>query len=271
MPKASHLCRRGARYSYRRRLPVPFRQSQPITLSLGTADPLTARRRAAHLSVTWEGLVLRYKGRTDLTANEARQVFQDALERELVRAIDPYLADDADKKKLVLTSKFWAGVYQQAQRPVSELQQEIQGATFLTAGGVEGPMSQTAGDAWRLVETLRKEVEEECPSALDRVGVPANPGTLAQALIQRLRGRAMAHNRAQLATDPRISTREDLLGALLDEALIAVVRNEAPGPHAPSAGQGFSGASIYLEQDTRLFEDIIDEVSDVIIATNDSN
>ena len=270
MPNASHLCRRGARYSYRRRLPVPFRQSQPITLSLGTADPLTARRRAAHLSVTWEGLVLRYKGRTDLTASEARQVFQDAPERELVRAIDPYLADDADKKKLVLTSKFWAGVYQQAQRPISELR-EIQEATFLTAGGGEVQMSQTAGDAWLLVEMLRKEVEEECPSALDRVGVPSNPGTLAQALFQRLRGRALAHKRVQLAADPRMSTREDLLGALLDEALIAAVRNEAPISHAPSAGQGFSGASIYLEQDTRLFEDIIDEVSDVIIATNDSN
>ena len=87
MPAISHVIRRGARYSYRRRLPVPFSNSCPITLNLKTSYPSTARRRAAVLSVCWEGLVLTYRGRSDLTAPEAQEIFQDALERELVRAL----------------------------------------------------------------------------------------------------------------------------------------------------------------------------------------
>lgn len=153
--------------------------------------------------------MLKYKGRTDLTASEARQIFQDALERELVRAIDPYLEPGAEKDKLVLTSKFWAGAYREAQRSVEELralQQEI----YLAPGGVELPISRDAGIAWLVAEMKRNEVEEECPSALERAGVPVNPDTLTQALVQRLRGRAAAHERAQLAADPRISSRRPL-------------------------------------------------------------
>jgi hypothetical protein len=72
---------------------------------------MTARRRAAQLSVTWEGLVLTYKGRTDLTVSEARAILQDALERELVRAIEPYLDHGADRERLLAASMLWSGVY----------------------------------------------------------------------------------------------------------------------------------------------------------------
>lgn len=75
MPLTPHVIRRCARYSYRRRLPVPFSNSRALTLGLGTSDPTTARRRAAWLSVCWEGLVLTYKGRADLTASEAHEIF----------------------------------------------------------------------------------------------------------------------------------------------------------------------------------------------------
>lgn len=270
MSHASYLRRRGARYSYRRRLPVPFRQSQPITISLGTADPLTARHRAARLSVAWEGLVLKYKGRTDLTATEAHALFRDALERELVRAIEPYLNRDADHQQLLRASRFYAGAYRQAERPVHELR-ALQQDTYSPPVGVEAPHASGAGSAWLVAELYRNEVEEECPSALQREGVPANPDTLAQALIQRLRGRAAAHDRAQLANDPRISSREDLLGALLDEALIAAVRGGFPAPTSSSAGQALTAGSIYLEQDTRQFWDVIDDVCRAIVASKDWN
>jgi len=270
MSHASYLRRRGARYSYCRRLPVPFRQSQPITLGLRTADPLVARRRAARLSVAWEGLVLKYKGRIDLTASEARQLFQDALERELVRAIEPYRLMGADYGRLLATSRFWAGVYEQAQLPVERLR-ELQQSAYSLPEGAEHPMSAHAGSAWQVAELKREEVEEECPSALERVGVPANPGTLAQALIERLRGRAAAHDRAQFAADPRISSRDDLLGALLDEALIAAVRVGTPLLATPAISPSLPSGAIYLEQDTRRFTEVIDEVSAAIQESNDWN
>jgi hypothetical protein len=52
-------------------------------------------------------LVLTYKVRTDLTASEARAIFQDALERELVRAIEPYLDLGAERERLLEASMFW--------------------------------------------------------------------------------------------------------------------------------------------------------------------
>ncbi len=215
--------------------------------------------------------MLKYKGRTDLTAREARHIFQDALQRELVRAIDPYLERDADKDGLVLTSKFWAGVYGEAQRSVEELR-KLQQDIYVAPAGVELSISRDAGTAWLLAEMKRNEVEEECPSALERAGVPVNPGTLAQALVQRLRGRAAAHERAQLAADPRISSREDLLGALLDEALVAAVRDGVPlVTAAPMWASASPAGCIYLEQDPRRFADIIDDVCAAIQAKNDWN
>lgn len=270
MSHPSYLRRRGARYSYRRRLPVPFRQSQPITISLGTSDPLTARRRAAQLSVAWEGLVLVYKGRTDLTASEARLIFQDALERELVRAIEPYQQRDVDRAALVPASRFWAGVYWQAHRSTEELR-EVQETGFTAPEGTDPRRLEAAVEAYKLVEMMRREVEEECPSALQRVGVPMNAGTLEQALIQRLRGRAAAHDRAQLAADPRISSRDDLFGALLDETLIATVRDGAPLLATSVAEKHLPAGGIYLEQDTRRFWDVIGDVCRAIVTSKDWN
>ena len=121
----------------------------------------------------------------------------------------------ADYDGLLAASSFWAGVYEQAQLPVERLLQLQQGA-YSVPKGVDGALIAHAGSAWQLAQLKREEVEEECPSALERVSVAGNPGTLAQALVERLRGRAAAHDRAQLAADPRISSRDDLLGALLD-------------------------------------------------------
>jgi hypothetical protein len=66
--------------------------------------------------------------------------------------------------------------------------------------------------------------------------------------VQRLRGRAAANDRAQLAADPRISSREDLFGALLDEALIAATRNGDPMLSAATATSVSSAGGVYLEQ-----------------------
>jgi hypothetical protein len=197
-------------------------------------------------------------------------IFQDALERELVRAMEPYQQRDADRAALVPASRFWAGVYWQAHRSTAELR-EVQEAGFTAPEGTDPRRLEAAVAAYKLVEQMRREVEEECPSSLQRVGVPVNPGTLEQALIQRLRGRAAAHERAQLAADPRISSRDDLLGTLLDDALIAAVRDGAPLLATASLEKHLPAAGIYLEQDTRHLWDVIDDVCRAIVATKDWN
>ena len=67
MPAIPHVMRRGTRYSYRRRLPVPFNSSRPIAISLGTSEPRQARKKGAALSSRWEGLVMSVRNRDDLT------------------------------------------------------------------------------------------------------------------------------------------------------------------------------------------------------------
>lgn len=211
-----------------------------------------------------------YKGQTDLTATVAHALFRDAMERELARAIEPYQERGVDRSALVPASRFWSGVYWQAHRSIEDLQQ-IREAGFSTPDGSDSQLEEGASDALRMVEAMRREVEEECLSALQRAGVAPNPGTLEQALIQRLRGRAAAHERVQLAADPRISSREDILGALLDEALIAAIRNGVPLTATATTTQGYLAGSIYLEQDTRRFSEVIEETIAAIQATNKWN
>jgi len=50
----SYLCRRGARYYYRRRLYLRFIVNRPISISLGTSDAAEARRLVARMSVRWD-------------------------------------------------------------------------------------------------------------------------------------------------------------------------------------------------------------------------
>ncbi|MEJ8629940.1 hypothetical protein P0F65_09265 [Sphingomonas sp. I4] len=44
MASITYLCRRGARYYYRRRLYQRSVVNHPISISLGTADPVESRR-----------------------------------------------------------------------------------------------------------------------------------------------------------------------------------------------------------------------------------
>ena len=102
--------------------------------------------------------------------------------------------------------------------------------------------------------------------------MPLNAGTIAQALTQRLRGREAAHERAQLAAHPSIRTCEDILGALLDQALIDAIRNGLPPAMQPEAApRQHHDQRIYLKDDTRRFADVIGEVCTAIQSTNDWN
>ena len=62
--------------------------------------------------------MLTYKGRTDLTATEAHHIFQDALERELVRALNPHLAEESAVTDKVRHNQVMARLYRWAQLSV---------------------------------------------------------------------------------------------------------------------------------------------------------
>ena len=113
---------------------MPFSNLCPITLGLRTSDPNSARRRAAVLSVCWEGLVLTYRGRRDLTASEAQKIFQDALERELVRALEPHLAYNSETTDKVRHNQLMAGLYRWAQLADDELEKRQADTDFSILG-----------------------------------------------------------------------------------------------------------------------------------------
>jgi hypothetical protein len=218
-------------------------------------------------------LVLTYKGRSDLTASEASHIFQDALERELVRALDPHLAHESAIVDKVRHNQVMAVLYRWAQLPDDELAKRQADTSFAISGSDPklAPKTSPFPLLYAQARHLRDEVEQECPSALERVGVPLNPGTIAQALMQRLRGREAAHERAQLAEHPRIRTCEDILGALLDQALLDAIRNGLPTTSQQDLAPEPAAHRIYLVEDTRRFADVIDEICAAIQSTNDWN
>ena len=214
-----------------------------------------------------------YRGRSDLTAPEAQEIFQDALERELVRALEPHLAYESDVIDKVRYNQLMAGLYRWAQLPDDELERRQADTDFSILGSPGfAPHTSPFPSLYAEARDLRDQVKRECPAALERVGVPPNPGTIATALMQRLRGREAAHERAQLASHPRIRTCESILGTLLDQALIDAIRNGLPSAmQQDAAPRQQHDQQIYLEEDTRHFADVIEEVCAAIQSTNDWN
>jgi hypothetical protein len=61
MAKIQHTNRRGARYTYRRRIYLPDGSTVLLNLPLATADPATARARASALSARFEQIKARLR------------------------------------------------------------------------------------------------------------------------------------------------------------------------------------------------------------------
>jgi hypothetical protein len=73
-------------------------------------EPRQARQKGAALSLRWEGLVVSVRNRDELTAVEARTLFQDALETELARAVEAFqFGTGSDHEKTIANRVFaWA-------------------------------------------------------------------------------------------------------------------------------------------------------------------
>ncbi len=278
MPAIPHVIRRGARYSYRRRLPVPFGDSRPITVSLGTSEPLQARQKGAALSLRWEGLVMSVRNRDELTAAEVRTLFQESLESELTRAVEEFQFGTGTNHEKMITNRIFAWAAEQALGSLENPSTLDRDQRLTVQGPVDAEREARMIEDYRAMIDLGasalKEVQDSNYRVLHRLPAPVSDNILRQATAHRLRGRLLARQRADNFYHPLIQRHPDHLGALLDEALVASLKqNEDDTPVAmPSVPKSIPvGNPIYLEEDTRRFTEVIDDVCSALQATNNWN
>ena len=279
LPAIPHVIRRGARYSYRRRLPVPFCNSRPITLSLGTSEPRRARQTGALLSVRWEGLVMSVRYRDELTATEVRALFQESLSAELARAVEEFQFGAGTDHEKTIANRVIAWTVEQALKSLADSSTLDRDQEVTVHGEADSDQAAELIEGYREMidqgAVVLKEVQDSNLSALHRLPAPVSENILRQATAHRLRGRLLARQRADFFYDPMVQCQDDHLGVLLDEAIVSALRGFSSGGLAsavsPFPAAGAHHPAIYLEQDTRRFSEVIDEVCAALQAKNDWN
>lgn len=128
MPGIVHVRRRGARYEVRRRLHLRSVVSEPITISLATADPAVARMRATRLAAKWDHVRMTFDTahsvpRGYLKASEVTAVMKRALDQELGLAIAGHDEPGVDVAKLKRTHR----ILQEASSIAATLQPDTTG------------------------------------------------------------------------------------------------------------------------------------------------
>ena len=267
MAKTSYLCRRGARYHYRRRVYLREIVNKPITISLRTADPVEARRLSARLSVRWEltSMIIEGMGRGYLKGPEAVALFRQGLEDEIgVASAGMY---DHDGPPDVRTSRVFAAMYRIAARlkttndSVSLDLIEAQTPDFSVEERNLVGMMLRAYAPHRSIETAARK-------ALSEIDGPLSDRVIADAGVQLLMGRAEAQARMGFFNHPDVVASGNAIAQLLDDGAMARIRTT---PTAPPAPVDLSGSSPFLTIDTRRLSDVIDSVVADIQATRDWN
>lgn len=273
----SYLCRRGARYHYRRRLFLRKLVNEHISIPLKTADPAEARGLVARLSVRWDVtmMTMREKSfRGYMTASEAVAVFRRGLDEELGLATADRFDDDSAGEER--TARVFEAMYRVAARldPSAEAVESDLLATY-TSGFSD--VDQRALILMLKALTPQRTAGDEALVALEAVGAPTNVATVRDARVQILLGKAEAHARAALLMFPDvIAMAGDPVSRLLDDAAVTAFRRAervtpseplSPAPPPPSA----ESDSPYLSQDIRRFSEIIEPTIAAIQAAGDWN
>jgi len=216
--------------------------------------------------------------RDELTAAEVRALFQESLETELARAVEEFQFGPGTDHAKTIANRILAWATEQALKSLADP------STLDRDQDLSAPKSADPGSAAEVIEGYRemidlgadvlKEVKDGNLSALHRLPAPVTANILRQATAHRLRGRLLARRRADFFYDPMVQRQDDHLGALLDEAVVRLLRGISPEELAGTSLLPASGApisAIYLEQDQRRFSEVIDEVCAAIQARNDWN
>ena len=262
----SYLCRRGARYHYRRRVYLRNLVSRPITIALGTADPAEARRLAACLSVRWEttSVMIQQMERGYMTASEAVAVFRHGLNDELgVAAAARY---DAQAGVDHRTSRIFAATYRIAARLAA-------GADDLPVALLEEHTPDFSEQDRRAVILMLKSCAPHRVSGkiahdvLRNLGAPLSDRVVGDAGVQLLLGRAEAQARMALSDHPEVVAGGDPVSALLDDTLVTRIRTAA----SPPARDVSEITTPFLMTDTRRLTDVVDDTIADIQASGDWN
>lgn len=264
----SYLCRRGARYYFRRRLHVRKLVSHPITIALGTSDPAEARRLVARLSVRWDittMMVNMQQGRGYLTASEALMVFKQYLNDELGLATAArFDGGEIDQR----TPRVFEAVYRIAARldPTS---------TTLPPDLLEAHTQGFSEEDRRAVVLMLKVVaplttaRKEAAAALTLINAPINSATIRDGGVQILLAKAEAQARAGLMGHPSATLAGDHLIRLIDHDAVAAMRSESWSPTATPMPEATD--SPYLSIDTRRFSEVIEPTIAAIQRSGDWN
>lgn len=272
----SYMCRRGARYHYRRRLYLRKLINRPITVPLGTADPAEARRLVSLLSVRWDTIAVQaFNGirRGFLKAGELEGVFRAGLDEELGLAMAPYLdaqqatgIDPRPLRVLEATYRIAARLPSDAHSAPTELIDEL----------TDGFSEHDRAAVILMLKALssHKSAESDAKRVLQSLSAPVTSRSIGDARVQLLLARAEAQARAALAVHPLAANHGDPFTALLDDPLVADIRSVLQSepdssPRTASAPEMID--SPYLTADTRRFSEIVAPVIAAIQTAGDWN
>lgn len=205
MKRQTYLLRKAGRYYFRRRLPCRFGSSRPITLSLGTAEPVEAGRLARRLAVTWDELSKQMRDvavgeRRTLSAEEQMHFFQQGLKEELEHATRHLTDPQRGAGVQALHSKILSAAY----RIIGSIDNSAEAVTEADIVA-QIDASWTPSEIDLLKKTLAIYVtptsvcRSDIKDALAHLKVPINAGTVSEARWNIFRGKSEAQQRALLA------------------------------------------------------------------------
>ena len=278
MTSNSYLVRRGARYHFRRRLPCSFEVNRPISIALGTSDPVEARCLVRRLAANWDVLLMQLAHKFErghLTIDEQEALFKKGLKDELARATSHLTAPIGSIDPQISHHKIMAAAYRIVARAPHN-------AEAICADIVETEIDDSWSDAevhllWKTLVLIVRPMSvsrTDALEALQDLNGPLSEGAIREARAQILRGYSEAHLRSRLLNTDTVKASGRGVMALLDDALSAKasIRNssdqnighlknvEPDPPKAEIQCEPYAYDSIYARPSDLRFSEVIEPV-----------
>ncbi|WP_394440070.1 hypothetical protein ACGGKE_03505 [Sphingobium naphthae] len=268
MSRIPHVHRFGARYAYRRRIHFRNIISRPITVSLRTADPVVARRRAAMLSACFVIVKAKVDSMLEtgpaLTGQQIDEIFRVALENELNSLLDDAYRNAPWSESVTDVAAEIAAACRNLRRPNRPLSPATSWREVPPDPSEHRDLDGADFYAAQIVANLG---DDQVAAILQAVGAPVHTGILELARMHIIRGMGKGAELAQRAFDDDVLAAPDPALALVaatygrspDEQILLSRPNLAPPPvQVPAAPP--QPDSYFFEYEPRRFSEVIDEV-----------
>jgi hypothetical protein len=240
MRKQTFLIRKGARYHFRRRLPsAGSADNGALTLSLHTADPAEARRRARRLAVRWDEIAMiegQKMRRANLTVAEMQAIFRVGLEEELAIAVGDLAAPRTFRETDPSSGELFVAAYEairQVRADADHVPSEVLDKVARGWAQKDRSALETLLEVFVRPDDIK---DTRITAALEQIGAPVGESTIHQGRGSLLRGMIEAHKRAELFHHPLIQATGDAISSLLDNNLVLEARrSQMPDLVPPSA------------------------------------